>query len=237
MPKSQKSPLQSRIFTASVKPAWSKQRATEFAQSNQGIFETYVVNHNRDINEDGEPVEEHTHIVLIYSTPRKISTVANVLGIPANFIETVGNKIGMLRYLTHKDTPTKAPYQDDEVITNSVPYADVIKGATLSDKEIIEEVLRGNEFNLIGLVSMSKIRLAQSLVHNKRLSNAEQNLALIRDQNIKLQSVIETLATSVERIDGYFNQLVLNLTNVGTKAQEGIVKIAEEIKRARLKVK
>lgn len=237
MPKGQKTPLQSRVFTASLKPAWSKQKAQEFVESNKGIFECYVVNHNQDQNEEGEIIEEHTHIVLIYSTPRKISTVSNVLQVAPNFIETVGNKIGMLRYLTHKDQPKKHPYPDSEVITNSIPYEEVIAGASMTDKEIIETVLNGKEFDLIGVVSMSKIRLAQSLVHNKRLASAEVNLALIRDQNAKLQATIEVMSQSVERIDGYFTQLVSNLTTVGVKAQEGIVKIAEEIKRARLKVR
>ena len=237
MPKSQKSGLQSRVFTASLKPAWTKERASEFVESNKGIFECYVVNHNLDQNEEGELIEEHTHIVLIYSTPRKISTISNVLNVAPNFIESVGNKIGMLRYLTHKDQPKKHPYSDDQVITNSIPYSEVIQGASMSDKEIIESVLNGKEFDLIGIVSMSKIRLAQSLVHNKRLASAESNLALIRDQNHKLQSTIEIMSQSLERIDGYFTQLVNNLTAVGTKASESIVKVAEEIKRARLKVR
>lgn len=237
MPKDKKNALQSRVFTASLKPAWSKQKQQEFVDSNKGIFECYVVNHNADSNEDGEIIEEHTHIVLIYSTPRKISTIARVLEVAPNFIETVGNKVAMLRYLTHKDQPNKHPYPDSEVITNSIPYAEVIAGASMTDKEVIEMVLQGREFDLIGIVSMTKIRLAQSLVHNKRLASAEQNLAIIREQNVKLSATLEFMNQRVERIDSYFTQLVSNLTSVGVKAQEGIVKIAEEIKRARLKVR
>jgi hypothetical protein len=237
MPKTEKTSSQSRVFTASLKPAWSREYAEEFAQKNKGNFETYVVNHNRDTTDEGELIEEHTHVVIIYSTPRKISLIANILNVAPNFIEKVGNKIGMLRYLTHQDQPKKFLYPSSEVITNSIPYEEVIKGATMSDKEILEYVLNGKEFELIGVVSMSKIRLAQSLVHNKRLASAEVNLALIRDQNAKLQASVEVMSQSIERIDGYFSNLVLNLTNVGQKAQEGIIKIAEEIKRARLKVR
>ena len=203
----------------------------------KGVAETYVVNHDKDQNDQGELVEAHTHILLIYSTPRKISTIANAFGLETNFIEVVRNKVAMLRYLTHLDQPNKVAYDPKEVKTNSLDYADVIKGSTTSDKEVIEAVLHGREFDLIGLVPMARIRLAQSLVHNKRLASAEQNLSMIREQNSLLHSQIEKMTISIDRIDGYFSQLVSNLTQVGTKAQEGIIKIAEEIKRARLKVR
>jgi hypothetical protein len=237
MPKSEKSGLQSRVFTFSVKPKWSDEKIEENLQAMRGVAEMYVVNHNLDKNEQGELVEEHTHILLIYSTPRKISTIANAFGLETNFIEVVRNKVAMLRYLTHLDQPDKATYEATLVKTNSTDYADVIKGSTTTDKEVIESVLHGREFDLIGLVPMARIRLAQSLVHNKRLASAEQLLSMMREQNNLLQAQVEKMGVSLDRIDGYFSQLVSTLSQIGTKSQEAIVKIAEEIKRARLKVR
>ena len=237
MPKTKKSVLQSRLFTMSVKPKWSDEKIEEMLNSMKGVAEMYVVNHDKDQNDQGEVVEPHTHIFLIYDTPRRISTIANAFGLEANFIEVVRNKVAMLRYLTHLDQPNKATYLPSEVKTNSTDYADVIKGATTTDKEVIEAVLHGREFDLIGLVPMARIRLAQSLVHNKRLASAEQLLSMMREQNLLLHAQVEKLGVSIDRIDGYFSQLVSNLTQVGAKAQEGIIKIAEEIKRARLRVK
>lgn len=229
--------LQSRVFTFSIKPKWDDKKIQEHLDLMKGVAEMYVVNHDRDKNDQGELVEPHTHIMLIYSTPRRISTIANAFALSTNFVEVVKNKMAMLRYLTHLDQPSKTSYEPSEVKTNSIDYAEVIQGASMTDKEVIEAVLHGKEFDLIGVVPMARIRLAQSLVHNKRLAAAETNLALIRDQNFKLAATIEHMSQSVERIDNYFSQLVNNLTQVGTKAQEGIIKIAEEIKRARLRVK
>jgi hypothetical protein len=237
MPKREKISPQSRLFTLSVKPKWSDEKIEENLNLMKGVAEMYVVNHDRDQNEQGEMVEPHTHIFLIYSTPRKISTIANAFGLATNFVEVVRNKVAMLRYLTHLDQPTKASYDPKDVKTNSIEYADVIKGSTTTDRELIDAVLHGRDFDMIGIVPMARLRLAQSLVHNKRLANAEQLLTMMREQNNLLQAQVEKMNTSIDRIDGYFSQLVSNLTQVGNKAQEGIIKIAEEIKRARLRVK
>jgi len=237
MPKSEKSGLQSRLFTMSVKPKWDDKKIEETLQSMKGVAEMYVVNHDKDQDDQGELVEPHTHIFLIYETPRRIATIANAFGLEANFIEVVRNKVAMLRYLTHLDQPNKASYLPSDVKTNSTDYADVIKGSSTTDKEVIEAVLHGREFDLIGLVPMARIRLAQSLVHNKRLASAEQLLSMMRDQNNLLQAQVEKMGISLDRIDGYFSQLVSTLTQIGSKSQEAIIKIAEEIKRARLRVK
>jgi len=143
----------------------------------------------------------------------------------------------MMRYLTHMDDTKKHQYSPDEVMTNSTPYSEVVRGALMTDKEVIDAVLQSKEFDLIGVVPMTRIRLAQSLVHNRRLANAEQLLTTMREQNNLLSAQVEKMSLSIDRIDSYFTHMITNLTSIGTKAQESIVKIAEEIKKARLKVR
>jgi hypothetical protein len=235
-------PVQARVFTASLKPVWSINKINEFLELNKGVFEAYAINHDKDIDENGELVEAHTHILLIYETPRRVSTIAKVLGdVGANFVEIVNNKTTFLRYLTHKNDLKKFQYDNAEVMSNSVPYDEVVKGSLLTDREIIEAVSRGDEFSLIGSVSMTKIRLAQSLVHNRALANANSTIANLRETNFELLASVNNMLARIETIDNNFGYLVSALTNAGVQLSDSMKtltdKVSNEIRLARMGIK
>jgi hypothetical protein len=241
MSENKKRPIQARVFTASLKPVWTDQQVQEFLENNKGIFEAYVVRHDKDSDDHGELVESHTHVLIIYETPRQISTVAKVLGnIGANFVEIVDNKQTFIRYLTHKNHPNKFQYSDDDVFTNSTPYKQVVKGLGLTDKEIIDAVMKGDEFSLIGSVSMTKITMAQRLVGNKALANANTQIAHLRSANEMLLVNLNKLIGHVETIDNNFNAMVGALTTTGDKLSDSVIKFSDrittELKLARLKI-
>lgn len=241
MSENKKRPLQARVFTASLKPVWSDEFTQQFLENNRGIFDAYVVTHDKDTDENGELIEPHTHVLIIYETPRQISTVANVLGgIGANFVEVVKNKQTMLRYLTHKNHPNKFQYGDDEVKTNATPYGEVVKGLGLSDREIVEAVLKGEEFSLIGTVTLTKIALAQRLVGNRALANANTQIAHLRTTNEELLIQVSKMLGHIETIDNNFSAMVQSLTNTGNKLSDSVIKfsdrISTELKLARMKI-
>jgi hypothetical protein len=241
MSENKKRPFQARVFTASLKPAWTDEATQEFLENNKGIFEAYVVRHDKDIDEQGEVVEAHTHVLIIYETPRQISTVANVLGgIGANFVVVVQSKQNMLRYLTHKNDSKKYQYSDDDVKTNSTPYAEVVKGFGLSDRDIVEAVQRGDEFSLLGSVSMTKITMAQRMVGNRALANANIQISHLRNSNQELLIQISKMLGHIETIDNNFSAMVHALTTTGDKLSESVIKfsdkISTELKLARLKI-
>ena len=183
--------MNGRTFTASLKPAWEQQKIEEFLLQMQGTATVYIINHDKDTNDMGELVETHTHIYLDYPTPRKITTVSNLLGVEPNFIELVKNKKGFLRYLTHKDEETKHKYSDDEVYTNSsVSYTATLLGNQLSDREIAEYLIQGRGIELLGVVSSSKLRTIQGFIH---FDNANMQLKEIRSLNAKIDAVAGTL--------------------------------------------
>jgi hypothetical protein len=233
MPKTKKTPTQSRLFGASLQPAWTDQQAQKFLSDMKGIAEVYVVNHNQDKNDDGTLKTNHTHLVIIYDTPRKLTTVANILQVATNFVEYGRSKVGMLLYLTHKNDQTKYQYTDAEVKTNSTPYSDVVKGLTVSDADLVNEVLNGNELSLLGTVSMTRIRLAQSLVQNKALASANSQLAIIREQNSRMVSMLETVSNSTLKIETYFNEFYQGLKELGEGSKKIGLAIANEIKLLR----
>jgi hypothetical protein len=233
MPKKQKTPTQSRLFGASLQPAWNDQQTKKFLSEMTGIAEVYVVNHNQDKNDDGTLKTNHTHLVLIYDTPRKLTTVANILQVATNFVEYGRSKMGMLLYLTHKNDQAKFQYRDDEVQTNSTPYSDVVKGLTVSDADLVNEVLNGNELLLLGTVSMTRIRLAQSLVQNKALAAANSQLAIIREQNYRMTALLETVSQSTSKIETYFNEFYQGLKELSEGGKKIGLAIANEIKLLR----
>ena len=218
--------MSGRTFGASLKPAWSEDKIQEFLNRTKGDIKVFIINHDKDTNEDGEVVEPHTHIYLEYVNPRKVSTVANLLEVESNFIEIIRNKKGYLRYLTHMDQKDKHRYNANEVYTNStVSYEITVLGNAMSDKEIAEYIIQGKGIELLGVVSASKLRTIQSFLH---FDNSNHMLDEIRMLNSKMDYILE-IVDNVEKIaEEFANGLDLTVKElVG-----GMQLIANEISKA-----
>lgn len=211
----------SRVFGASLKPAWTIEKINEFLDKTRGDILVFVINHDKD------EVEAHTHIYLEYSTPRKISTVANLLQVESNFIELIKNKKGYLRYLTHKDETDKHFYDDDEVLTNSeVSYSTLVLGNSLTDKEIAQYLIEGRGLDLLGVVPSGKLRTIQSFLH---FDSTNMQLQQIRQLNEKMDVMLETfnkIETIALSFANGFNHTLTDMTN-------GMMSIANEIAKSR----
>lgn len=73
--------------------------------------------HNKDINPTGEVKKEHYHVILSFGNPttfKNVSEISDSVGgvmpIPLDSVT------GYYRYLTHKDNPEKAQYNEEEII-------------------------------------------------------------------------------------------------------------------------
>lgn len=82
-----------------------------------GITSAVSPLHNLDVNADGEIKKEHYHIILCYNGPTtfcnvKKLTVDTLKGTIPQPLESIK---GYYRYLTHKDNPEKAQYDDAEI--------------------------------------------------------------------------------------------------------------------------
>lgn len=82
-----------------------------------GVMTAVSPIHNKDINPTGEVKKEHYHIILAFNNP---TTYQNVLRITEEFNATIPKPIesvvGMYRYLTHKDNPEKAQYNEEDIL-------------------------------------------------------------------------------------------------------------------------
>lgn len=203
-----------RVFGASLKPSWNEEQINEFLNKTKGDIVVYLINHDKDFNEQGEIAETHTHIYLEYANPRKITTVANLLGVEPNFIEVVRNKKGYLRYLTHMDEKDKHRYQVDEVYTNhTLSYEMNVRGNSMTDKEIAEYLTQGRGMELLGVVSAGKLRTIQALIH---FDSSNLVLEEIKNLNRKMDNIVDV----VDNVDGF-------IKNAGELIESGIMSMTE----------
>lgn len=225
-----------RTFTASLKPAWSAEKVREFLKQMEGTATVFIINHDKDLNEFGEAVEAHTHIYIDYNTPRKITTVANLLGVAVNFIELVKNKKGFLRYLTHKDDPDKYQYDDDEVYTNSsASYSVTLLGNSLSDKEIAEYILQGRGMELLGVVSSAKLRTIQSFLHFDTSNQQLNEIRALRGKIDAMAGVLRDLrdfaTSSVQRFGHSAEMMAIALNKLAEVAGEAYQKMGVGLRK------
>lgn len=210
-----------RVFGASLKPAWSVNEINEFLDKTRGDITVFIINHDKD------ETEPHTHLYLEYTTPRKISTVANLLGVAGNFIELVRNKKGYLRYLTHKDEDDKFKYDDAEVYTNSdVSYSTLVLGNSLTDKEIAQYLIEGKGVDLLGVVPSGKLRTIQSFLH---FDNSNAQLREIRLLNEKMDAMSKAFSNIEQIALGFVNSVKLSADDLVS----GMKLIADEISKTR----
>jgi len=221
-----------RVFSASLKPVWAPERIADWLAEHKGAFDAYVINHDRDVNEDGEIVEPHTHFYIEYDTPRKLSTVANLLNVETNFIEIVKNKKGMLRYLTHKDQETKAKYDDEEVYTNAeIDYRTAVMGATLSDKEIAEYIACGRGFELLGVVPAGRLRTIQAFLHFDTSKQVLSELEKLRGDVVAMGHTINKIAEYTDKAQELADFLVDALRNAGDKMLLAAKELADALRQ------
>lgn len=220
--------LTGRTFTASLKPAWETKKMVEFCRKMKGDAVVFCINHSRDFNvETGEIVEIHTHILIEYETPRKISTVANLLKVEPNFIELVKSKKGMLRYLTHQGESDKTQYSVDDVITNSaVSYSDMIMGQSLSDREIAQYLVDGKGLELLGVVSASKLRTIQSFL-------AFDRSGIIKTELAEMSKKLDKMNDFIDKVEAIANELKDGVHKTSEQLILGVLQIASEIEKVR----
>lgn len=210
-----------RVFTASLKPHWDTEKINDFLTLNTGSFNAYVITHDKDYDtETGEIIEPHTHFYIEYDTPRKITTVVKLLDVETNFIEIARNKMGVLRYLTHKDQETKAKYDDSQVLTNSVTdYATAVMASNLTDRQIAEYILNGKGFELLGIVSSGRLRTIQSFLHFDRSKQIQTEIE-------NLNNKLDTIVSFTQDCKALADSLVNALQGAGEKTLEGAKELA-----------
>lgn len=220
----------SRTFTISIKPALTNEQVNEYIKQVNGVATLWAITHDKDSDENGEIVEPHTHILLDYRTPRKISTVANLFGVEPNFIELVRNKTGMLRYLTHMDEETKYKYDGDLVITNDkIPYTQLILSSELTNQDIVKFIKEGKGLELIDLVPVHRLRAVQSFLHFDNSNTLLNEVRAIRSDMTILKDAVNTVLDMANQFKDGLEYSAVELT-------KAMIMIASELNNATAKL-
>lgn len=200
MSKKQSNPS-GRTFTIAVRPELSKIEQLEIINQLNGVAIVWSITHDKDIDENGAITSPHTHFLIDYKTPRRVSTVANIFGVENNHIELVRNKHGMIRYLTHLDDDEKYQYDPDDVLTNDkITYLERILSSELTNSDIVNYFKQGRGLELIDIVPPAKLRAIQSLLAFDNSNALQVEIRALRDDISVLQGSIDT----VNRIAGSF---------------------------------
>lgn len=74
-------------------------------------YQCAYINHNKDVDENGELKKEHTHVIIAFKSPRYISALIKELGIEENLIYSIASLDSQLAYLIHLNDGDKTQYQ------------------------------------------------------------------------------------------------------------------------------
>ena len=164
----------------------------------------YVL-HDKDVNEDGTPVEPHVHIVIELYESRQFSTIGGYVGVQAQYVcairqrRKVGKRMmsdigGALSYLTHRNAPDRYQYEDTDVIAKSGYDWQTVRAKSemsMAECKTFSRVLDGIEkgqirrYNLYEKVSM-KMYLEHKIEFDRAFEFREMKLKSDSNRSIEV---------------------------------------------------
>ena len=103
--------------------------------------------HDRDVEDDGSPKKEHFHLLLAYSSATTLNNIRlwfSISGLPESDLHSVrvcASAVGYYRYLTHKDNPEKAQY-DEKYIRVFNDVDEIFKKFSNTESDKINKLVR-----------------------------------------------------------------------------------------------
>ena len=107
--------------------------------------------HDKDLNPTGDPKKPHYHVMIMYEGLKTKDQVTEFIdsfgGVGCEVINSIR---GYARYLTHKDNPEKAQYNDEDVLSyGGADYRNAIGTAADKAKSIREMIAWIEENDII----------------------------------------------------------------------------------------
>lgn len=140
--------------------------------------------HDKDIDEDGNPVKEHIHVMLCFQNARSLKNVASILGDKPQYLEKWDERANNgFAYLVHATSgaKVKAQYSPEKVLAN-FPYAEELKKQTL-------EVLKKK--------SRQKIDVLLDVYYNEEMTLDELEQELTGAQYGRYKKQIDTITSKI----------------------------------------
>lgn len=105
------------------------------------------IQHNEDVDENGELKLNHYHVVLEYENARAFESIQKTF--KGAHIEKCANMNASIQYLTHKNHPNKHQYDFNEITTNDTKWLEtsynaiIVKNDLLIQTELMERIFNG----------------------------------------------------------------------------------------------
>lgn len=105
--------------------------------------------HDKDINADGTPKKPHYHLLFVYSNSTTYNAVKDFLDrLNGTIPQPLEQVRGYYRYLTHKDNPEKAQYNEKDIhLVNGFDISNYVELTTTeinAIKKELQKVIRDN---------------------------------------------------------------------------------------------
>ena len=174
MDKIRNPPNKSKYFCAVLYPDSSSYDTDKLIKGLADEHLSFAVSpiHNKDVEEDGSRKKAHYHLLLAYSSATTLSNIRGwfkACGMPESDLHSIrvcASAVGYFRYLTHKDNPEKAQY-DDKDIRLFNDSDEVFKKFSKSASDKINDLVR--IFEIVDeLDTISFHTLVQYLMLNER---------------------------------------------------------------------
>lgn len=84
--------------------------------------------HDKDLNPTGEYKKAHYHVIMIFKGPASYKVAESITKeVNGTIPQSAKSPIGLIRYMTHKDNPEKAQYDERDITTiNGLDIQDVV---------------------------------------------------------------------------------------------------------------
>lgn len=174
MPHAREPPQKSKYFCCVLYPDSKTYVLDNVIKSMAAEHLTFAVSpiHDKDVEEDGSPKKGHLHLLIAYSSATTLSNIRGWLkacGMPESDLHSVrvcASAVGYYRYLTHKDNPEKAHYDDKDIrIFND--FGEIFKKFANTESDKIDNLVR--IFQIVDeLNTISFHALIQYLMLNER---------------------------------------------------------------------
>lgn len=128
--------------------------------------------HDKDVEEDGSKKKAHYHLLLAYSSATTLNNIRgwfSACGMPESDLHSVrvcASGVGYFRYLTHKDNPEKAQYNENDIcVFNDAD--ELFKKFACTESDKLDRLVR--IFQIVDdLDTISFHSLVQYLMFNER---------------------------------------------------------------------
>ena len=174
MEKIRNPPTKSKYFCALLYPDSTTYDVDKIIKALAEEHLTFAVSplHDRDLEDDGSLKKAHFHLLLAYSSATTLNNIRGwfaVCGMPESDLHSVrvcASAVGYYRYLTHKDNPEKAQYNDNDICVFN-DSDELFKKFGCSESDKIDRLVR--IFQIVDeLNTISFHNLVQYLMINER---------------------------------------------------------------------